>query len=63
MNDKSHLPTVEKMWRREIETATTCRHLAEREVPIILFLLTICLPALLASQASSSPVCNSPCRQ
>jgi len=31
MIDKSNLATVEKMWRREIEAATTYRHLAERE--------------------------------
>src|SRR4051812_17721319 len=29
--DKANLATVEKMWRREIEAATTYRHLAERE--------------------------------
>jgi vacuolar iron transporter family protein len=29
--DKTNLATVEKMWRREIEAATTYRHLAERE--------------------------------
>lgn len=29
--DKVNLVTVEKMWRREIEAATTYRHLAERE--------------------------------
>ena len=29
--DKANLVTVEKMWRREIEAATTYRHLAERE--------------------------------
>jgi VIT1/CCC1 family predicted Fe2+/Mn2+ transporter/rubrerythrin len=29
--DKSNLATVEKMWRREIEAATTYRHLADRE--------------------------------
>jgi VIT1/CCC1 family predicted Fe2+/Mn2+ transporter/rubrerythrin len=29
--DKGNLATVEKMWRREIEAATTYRHLAERE--------------------------------
>ena len=31
MIDKSNLATVEKMWRREIEAATTYRHLADRE--------------------------------
>jgi VIT1/CCC1 family predicted Fe2+/Mn2+ transporter/rubrerythrin len=29
--DKTNLATVEKMWRREVEAATTYRHLAERE--------------------------------
>jgi VIT1/CCC1 family predicted Fe2+/Mn2+ transporter/rubrerythrin len=29
--DKVNLVTVEKMWRREVEAATTYRHLAERE--------------------------------
>jgi len=29
--DKDHLSSVEKMWRREVEAATTYRHLAERE--------------------------------
>src|ERR1700741_2339358 len=29
--DKINLATVEKMWRREVEAATTYRHLAERE--------------------------------
>ena len=29
--DRSSLPIVEKMWRREVEAATTYRHLAERE--------------------------------
>ena len=29
--DKSNLATVEKMWRREVEAATTYRHLAGRE--------------------------------
>jgi vacuolar iron transporter family protein len=29
--DKASLPVVEKMWRREVEAATTYRHLAERE--------------------------------
>ncbi|MEQ1908591.1 MAG: VIT1/CCC1 transporter family protein [Vicinamibacterales bacterium] len=29
--DKASLPTVEMMWRREVEAATTYRHLAERE--------------------------------
>lgn len=29
--DKASLATVEKMWRREVEAATTYRHLAERE--------------------------------
>ena len=29
--DKVNLATVEKMWRREIEAATTYRHLADRE--------------------------------
>lgn len=29
--DKASLPTVQKMWRREVEAATTYRHLAERE--------------------------------
>ncbi|HEY7172373.1 MAG TPA: VIT1/CCC1 transporter family protein [Vicinamibacterales bacterium] len=29
--DKVNLATVERMWRREIEAATTYRHLAERE--------------------------------
>ena len=29
--DKGNLPVVEKMWRREVEAATTYRHLAERE--------------------------------
>ena len=27
--DKTNLATVEKMWRREVEAATTYRHLAE----------------------------------
>ena len=31
MIDKSNLATIEKMWRREIEAATTYRHLADRE--------------------------------
>ncbi len=31
MIDKSSLATIEKMWRREIEAATTYRHLADRE--------------------------------
>jgi vacuolar iron transporter family protein len=29
--DKHNLATVEKMWRREVEAATTYRHLADRE--------------------------------
>ncbi|PYR37214.1 MAG: ferritin [Acidobacteria bacterium] len=29
--DKANLATVEKMWRREVEAATTYRHLANRE--------------------------------
>lgn len=29
--DRANLQTVEKMWRREVEAATTYRHLAERE--------------------------------
>ena len=29
--DRASLPTVEMMWRREVEAATTYRHLAERE--------------------------------
>jgi vacuolar iron transporter family protein len=29
--DKANLATVEKMWRREVEAATTYKHLAERE--------------------------------
>jgi VIT1/CCC1 family predicted Fe2+/Mn2+ transporter/rubrerythrin len=29
--DRTSLPIVEKMWRREVEAATTYRHLAERE--------------------------------
>jgi vacuolar iron transporter family protein len=29
--DKTNLATVEKMWRREVEAATTYRHLANRE--------------------------------
>src|SRR3954454_23675711 len=29
--DRASLPVVEKMWRREVEAATTYRHLAERE--------------------------------
>src|SRR3954462_9016207 len=29
--DRASLPIVEKMWRREVEAATTYRHLAERE--------------------------------
>src|SRR5207247_10703049 len=29
--DKVNLATVEKMWRREVEAATTYRHLANRE--------------------------------
>jgi len=29
--DRTSLPTVEEMWRREVEAATTYRHLAERE--------------------------------
>ncbi len=29
--DKANLATVEKMWRREIEAATTYKHLADRE--------------------------------
>src|SRR6476660_4134585 len=29
--DKSNLATVEKMWRREVEAATTYKHLADRE--------------------------------
>ena len=29
--DRSSLPIVEKMWRREVEAAATYRHLAERE--------------------------------
>ena len=31
MIDRKNLATVEKMWRREIEAATTYRHLADRE--------------------------------
>src|SRR6185437_12079773 len=31
MTDRVNLATVEKMWRREVEAATTYRHLAERE--------------------------------
>jgi VIT1/CCC1 family predicted Fe2+/Mn2+ transporter/rubrerythrin len=31
VTDKANLATVEKMWRREVEAATTYRHLAERE--------------------------------
>jgi VIT1/CCC1 family predicted Fe2+/Mn2+ transporter/rubrerythrin len=31
MMDKGNLVTVEKMWRREVEAATTYRHLANRE--------------------------------
>ncbi len=31
MMDKTNLVTVEKMWRREVEAATTYRHLAARE--------------------------------
>ena len=31
MMDKGNLATVEKMWRREVEAATTYRHLADRE--------------------------------
>ncbi len=31
MIDKSNLATIERMWRREIEAATTYRHLADRE--------------------------------
>src|SRR5712692_2635065 len=31
MMDKGNLATVEKMWRREVEAATTYRHLAHRE--------------------------------
>jgi VIT1/CCC1 family predicted Fe2+/Mn2+ transporter/rubrerythrin len=31
MMDKANLATVEKMWRREVEAATTYRHLANRE--------------------------------
>ena len=31
MMDKANLATVEKMWRREVEAATTYRHLATRE--------------------------------
>ena len=31
MIDKGNLATIEKMWRREIEAATTYRHLADRE--------------------------------
>ncbi len=30
--DKANLATVEKMWRREVEAATTYRHLASREL-------------------------------
>src|SRR4029079_19416111 len=29
--DKTNLATVEKMWRREVEAATTYKHLADRE--------------------------------
>src|SRR5512147_1151697 len=29
--DKSNLATVEMMWRREVEAATTYKHLADRE--------------------------------
>src|SRR5262245_28448454 len=29
--DKANLATVEKMWRREVEAATTYKHLADRE--------------------------------
>ena len=31
MTDRVNLATVEKMWRREVEAATTYRHLANRE--------------------------------
>src|SRR5580700_10193581 len=31
MMDRGNLVTVEKMWRREVEAATTYRHLADRE--------------------------------
>src|SRR5712671_5347633 len=31
MIDKTSLATVEEMWRREVEAATTYRHLADRE--------------------------------
>ena len=31
MIDKSNLATVEMMWRREVEAATTYKHLANRE--------------------------------
>jgi VIT1/CCC1 family predicted Fe2+/Mn2+ transporter/rubrerythrin len=31
MMDRANLVTVEKMWRREVEAATTYRHLADRE--------------------------------
>src|SRR5258708_2010658 len=31
MMDQGNLDTVEKMWRREVEAATTYRHLASRE--------------------------------
>ena len=30
--DKASLSTIETMWRREVEAATTYRHLADREV-------------------------------
>jgi rubrerythrin len=29
--DRANLQTVEKMWRREVEAATTYKHLADRE--------------------------------
>jgi len=32
--DKANLVTVEKMWRREVEAATTYRHLADREADL-----------------------------
>ena len=31
MIDKTNLATVEMMWRREVEAATTYKHLANRE--------------------------------
>src|SRR5216684_4584817 len=34
MMDRANLVTVEKMWRREVEAATTYRHLANRETDL-----------------------------